>query len=501
MKSRRRIYSRLLIIANMVVAGCSGLSFIQEVPPHLIPGKLYLTPITIEVGGKEFKAEEGFIVVNENPSDTLSRKNMLPVLKIFSSNRNHAEPIFWLNGGPGLSNMKYRPMPALLENHDFVLIGYRGVDGSVNLQSDEIVDAMEGDGRDLLGDNSLKNLSRAVERFAYELRANGVDLSHYTMVDVISDLETARKALGYGKINLFSASYGTRLALIYSYLHPDVLCRSAMMCVNPPGRFIWSPKKIDEQLQYYDSLFATDKNHYDGRSLSYCIKKALKNVPSRWTIFRLDPGKIKATTFAMLFLKGSAALVFDCYLAAEDGDYSGLYMMQLAYDFIFPSSMVWGDLFAKGGTDFDPSVDYVSSLRDTSTVMGSPLSLLINESAQGHWPVFKIAPELCKIQPSKVQTLLISGSVDFSTPPDYATELLKSLENGKQVILKEMGHFDDIINLQRAALTNLLVRFYDEGVVDDSKYVYDPMNFEPQVNFPLWAKILYPFIFVFNLFW
>jgi len=100
-----------------------------------------------------------------------------------------------------------------------------------------------------------------------------------------------------------------------------------------------------------------------------------------------------------------------------------------------------------------------------------------------------------------VQTLLISGSVDFSTPPDYATELLKSLENGKQVILKEMGHFDDIINLQRAALTNLLVRFYDEGVVDDSKYVYDPMNFEPQVNFPLWAKILYPFIFVFNLFW
>jgi len=142
MKSRRRIYSRLLIIANMVVAGCSGLSFIQEVPPHLIPGKLYLTPITIEVGGKEFKAEEGFIVVNENPSDTLSRKNMLPVLKIFSSNRNPAEPIFWLNGGPGLSNMKYRPMPALLENHDFVLIGYRGVDGSVNLQSDEIVDAM-----------------------------------------------------------------------------------------------------------------------------------------------------------------------------------------------------------------------------------------------------------------------------------------------------------------------------------------------------------------------
>jgi pimeloyl-ACP methyl ester carboxylesterase len=40
------------------------------------------------------------------------------------------------------------------------------------------------------------------------------------MVDVIADFENARNALGYDRINLMSASYGTRVALLYAYLHP-----------------------------------------------------------------------------------------------------------------------------------------------------------------------------------------------------------------------------------------------------------------------------------------
>jgi hypothetical protein len=176
-------------------------------------------------------------------------------------------------------------------------------------------------------------------------------------------------------------------------------------------------------------------------------------------------------------------------------------MLQRAYDFIFPSSLVWGDLFAKGGTDFDSTVDYVSSMRDSETVMGSPLSLLIWGSAVGHWPLHILPAELRTVQASDVQTLLISGSIDFSTPAEYATaDLLPSLPNGKQVILREMGHVEDILTLQRAALTHLLLRFYDEGIVDDSKFTYDPMDFEPPINLPLWSKVLYPFVLILSIF-
>ena len=81
-----------------------------------------------------------------------------------------------------------------------------------------------------------------------------------------------------------------------------------------------------------------------------------------------------------------------------------------------------------------------------------------------------------------------------------AKELLPSLTNGRQVILREMGHVDDLVNLQRTAVEHLLVRFYNEGVIDDSKFKYDAMNFEPAIRFPLWAKVLYPFVLIFSFF-
>jgi len=438
-----------------------------------------------------FNAEEGFIVVTEDPFDTLSRKDMLPVHRIRSANKNPREPIFCLNGGPGFSNMSYRPLPALLDNHDFVLVGYRGVDGSIELKSEDIEDALKGTNSDLLSDRSLVSLSGALESLSKKLEARGLDISHYTMLDVISDLESARKAFGYEEISLFSLSYGTRVALVYSYLHPAVVFRSVMIGVNPPGHFSWDPKKIDEQLEYYDQLFAEDSIHFDRRPLAQSMRTALAKMPSRWSLFKLDPGKIRAITFVMLYHKRSAALLFHCYRAAEQGDYSGLYMLQRAYDFMVPSMMVWGDLFSKGSTDYDSTIHYAASLRDSTTVMGSPLSLLICGSSAGHWPIHRIPPELNRVQPSDVQTLLISGSVDFSTPAEYARdELLPFLPNGTQVILREMGHVEDILTLQRAALTHLLVRFYDEGVVDDSKFRYDPMDFEPPINLPQWSKVL-----------
>jgi hypothetical protein len=40
--------------------------------------------------------------------------------------------------------------------------------------------------------------------------------------------------------------------------------------------------------------------------------------------FRIDPGKVKIVTFAMLFNRKTAAQAFDAWLAAENGDPSGL---------------------------------------------------------------------------------------------------------------------------------------------------------------------------------
>jgi hypothetical protein len=275
-----------------------------------------------------------------------------------------------------------------------------------------------------------------------------------------------------------------------------------MIGVNPPGHFLWKPEKIDEQLEYYSRLYSSDSTIKDSAlSLTQTMKNVLSRMPARWSFFTLDPGKIKVMTFVLLYHKQTAAMVFDSYFAADEGDYSGLYLMQLAYDFVVPSLLTWGDLFAKGASaDFDPARDYVAELSGSNTTIGSPLALLIWGSAGGKWQTQMIPAELRKVQRSDVETLLISGNIDFSSPAEYATnELLPFLPKGKQIILKEMGHVDDLMGLQRAALVHLLSRFYDDGIVDDSKFKYDPMNFKPSVSFPFLAKVFYPVILVLKM--
>ena len=182
-------------------------------------------------------------------------------------------------------------------------------------------------------------------------------------MEVIEDLEAARTALGYERINLLSESYGTRVAYLYGVKHPDSIHRSAMIGVNPPGRLHWEPATIDAQL--------------------------------------------------------------------------------------------WG-----------------------------PLSL-------ASWPVKPIPEEYRKMQHSDVQTLLISGSVDFSTPAEFATkELLPYLRNGHQVILSEIGHVNDVWKIIPATTERLLTSFYNTGVPNTSLATYTAMDFNVKWGFPTTAKAL-----------
>src|SRR3970282_1191036 len=108
--------------------------------------------------------------------------------------------------------MKWRPREFLLSNHDVVLVGYRGVDGSSVLDCPEVEKALKGEGDDLLGEKTLKNIAQAWTDCASRLTKEGIDIDGYTMMEVIEDMESARTALGYEQIDLYSVSYGTRVA-------------------------------------------------------------------------------------------------------------------------------------------------------------------------------------------------------------------------------------------------------------------------------------------------
>jgi pimeloyl-ACP methyl ester carboxylesterase len=462
----------------------------EIVPDGSVAGNITLKPCVFETRSGRYNADCGNLIVQESLNKADSRLIALPVIRVHATEGKSAEPLFYLAGGPGQSNMDFKPPDELITNHDFVLVGYRGVDGSVKLDCPEVNRAIKGVGGDILSSPSLLGLSTAFRQCADRLKTEGIDLNAYTMIDVIRDLETARTKLGYNNINLLSQSYGTRIAQIYAYQHPDVIHRSVMIGVNPPGRFVWEPDTIDHQIEYYSHLCAQDSVCYSRTSdLIRTFRNVIHKMPRRWIIFPVDEGKVKVITFALLYHRKTAAMVFDTYFAAEKGDPSGLALMTLAYNFMFPTMITWGDLAAKAlSADFDRTRNYAAEMDPPNSILGSPFSKLL--WSLGDWPTAPIPEEYRKPQYSNVETLLVSGSIDFSTPAVFATkELLPYLPNGRQVILGEMGHTGDLWKVQPAATLHMLKSFYDTGVADDSLFTYAPMEFGVKWGFPVIAKV------------
>jgi len=440
---------------------------------------------------REYVVDCASLVVPENHSNSVSKLISIPIKRIHSYAASPAEPIFFLEGGPGLTNMNYQPPTALLEDHTLVLVGYRGADGSVVLDCPDVNQALKGVGENSLSGESLDAVQAATQHCAEHWQAAGIDLSHYTMVDVVKDMEIAREALGYKKINLLGESYGTRVEQIYARLYPESIQRMALIGVNPPGHFTFDPWKIDEQIAEHGSLCANDPFcSSQTEDLPQSMRTALAEAPPRWLIFPIDPGKVRTMSFVMLYHRDTAAIVFDAYLAAEHGDYSGFALMTLMHDQMIPRAFIWGDLLAKGGTDYDPLRDYRTEMDPPNSILGSPVSLLIWGSAPGAWPITFIAGGLNEVQTIDTETLLVSGSIDFSTPPQFAVEELEpQLTNGEHVILAEFGHTQDFNKLQPDAAETLLATYFESGVVDDSLFTYEPMNYEVSMGFPELMKI------------
>jgi hypothetical protein len=83
-------------------------------------------------------ADCGTLVVPENRHNPHSRLIALPVTRIHARAVHAAEPIFRLQGGPGISNMSFEDAKRFVDDHDVVLVGYRGVDSSERLDCPEV---------------------------------------------------------------------------------------------------------------------------------------------------------------------------------------------------------------------------------------------------------------------------------------------------------------------------------------------------------------------------
>jgi len=158
------------------------------------------------------------------------------------------DPLFVLAGGPGEAGSEVLPLlntalQRVRATRDIVFIDQRGTGLSGKLECES-----GPDDDSVLSDEQIDAMLRRC------IAASKAPLSAYTTANAARDIEQVRRALGYGKINLWGGSYGTRLGQAYARAFPENVRALILDAVAAPDQVI--PAGGRDSQAALDKLFA-----------------------------------------------------------------------------------------------------------------------------------------------------------------------------------------------------------------------------------------------------
>jgi len=190
------------------------------------------------------------------------------------------DPLFVLAGGPGEAGSDVLPLLStafrrVRATRDVVFIDQRGTGLSGKLECEAGAD----DDATLSDDQ----VDLAVRKC---IGASRVPFADYTTANAARDIEQVRRALGYGKINLWGGSYGTRLGQTYARLYPASVRSLMLDAVAAPDQVIPAGGR--------DSQAALERL-FDGCAQDIACRKAFPNLRAEYAglLTRLEAGPMK----------------------------------------------------------------------------------------------------------------------------------------------------------------------------------------------------------------
>ena len=193
--------------------------------------RLTLSPCRLKGG---LQASCGSFEVSEDRKRPEGRRLSLRVAVVPALARApQPDPLFMLAGGPGQAATEALPelITAAFERvhrtRDIVLIDQRGTGHSSPLKC-ELIDP------DAPLAKRIADPGFPAERLEACLKGYDADPRLYTTSIAMEDLDEVRRALGYGAIDLWGGSYGTRAALVYLREHGETVRSIILDGVAPP---------------------------------------------------------------------------------------------------------------------------------------------------------------------------------------------------------------------------------------------------------------------------
>ncbi len=213
----------LSLLASLLLAGCQpATSPAATSPATALPtsapaaSRLALEPCTVADGS--IRAECGYLRVLEDRSHPNGRTLDLKVVVVPARNPDHEpDPLFYISGGPGdvdtdpgIVSTAHTWFWDVNARRDIVYLDQRGTNDKHRLTC-EPPSISINDATQQQVDDWMKQCLASL---------NG-DPRFYTTVPAMQDLDEARAALGYDKINLYGGSYGSKVVQVYTRMFPE----------------------------------------------------------------------------------------------------------------------------------------------------------------------------------------------------------------------------------------------------------------------------------------
>lgn len=442
-------------------------------------------------GGARIEAEAGRLMVRENRLNPKSRMIPIDFLRLKSRAKAPRAPLFYLAGGPGSrgigdSEQAMGFWSGFLEVSDVVLIDQRGVTDSLL--------TWEWDGPPAVSffasaDSALAHEAEMNRRAATAVRARGVDLAGYNTDESAADLDELRAALGLERISLLGFSYGTHLGCAYMRKYGDRIESSLLLGLEGPDHTYKLPWTMDTQLQRLALLAAQDPRIsgkvpdlialYDRVIAKLAREPMVVSIsgPGGQGTYRIPVGPF-GLRFLMRFDVGDASdlVVFPRLLwSIDQGD---------------PSVLTW---FVEKRAGLTLGVHGMNAAVDAASGVSRGRLALIEEQKKTSrfadvvnfpyevsvdaWAVPDLGAAFRSPLVSSVRTLLVSGSLDFNTPPHQAEELRWGLTNATHLIVENAGHEQTLF--QNDTALPVILDFLAGKDVHAREITYPPLRFVP----------------------
>lgn len=411
--------------------------------------------LTHPAGVATVAAECAALAVPEDPARPDGRRIELAIARVPAiSARKAPDPLFILAGGPGAAASEFYAgvAPAFARvsrDRDIVLVDQRGTGHSNALRCDF-------DDEALLGADDTEFLAQT--RRCLDEVATHADVREYTTSVAVRDLELVRRALGYGRINLYGVSYGTRVAQHYLRRYGAQVRTATLDGVVPAERILGPDIAIDAEAALARVLarcasdeacrgaFGDPVVHYRALRAQLEGKPAgvLLAAPRTGERVALEFGPAHLATVLRLSTYGAeqaAILPLALYEAHMHHNFVPLASQYLLMSDSLSGQMAYGMHHSVVCTEDAP---WFSDTRVDRVVLAS--TFIGTRQLDGLaalcevWPRGVIDDDLHAPLASDVPALLLSGSADPVTPPAGAAQAAAGFPHSRHVVIEGFGH-------------------------------------------------------------